>query len=113
MCGSVGQIEEEDLEFGDEYISQRDPSILHFLIGAGDDVSPHVGLPRHPPQFDMLLPGFPASPFHVFSFPPSVTSAEGGGGSRVIFLLCFILLFSLRCWRCAVLLLLFLLNWSL
>eukprot|EP00884_Botryococcus_braunii_P015183 jgi/Botrbrau1/23666/Bobra.55_2s0047.1 len=32
-------IEEEDLEFGEEYISQRDPSILHFLIGAGDDIT--------------------------------------------------------------------------
>ncbi|KAG6556322.1 hypothetical protein Mapa_002265 [Marchantia paleacea] len=32
-------VEEEDDEFHEEYISERDPSILHFLLASGDEVT--------------------------------------------------------------------------
>eukprot|EP01018_Ginkgo_biloba_P020550 Gb_02888 [translate_table: standard] len=32
-------VEEEDVQFHDEYVNERDPSILHFLLASGDDVS--------------------------------------------------------------------------
>lgn len=32
-------VKEEDIEFGEEYMSERDPSILHFLLAAGDEVT--------------------------------------------------------------------------
>ncbi|KAJ7566206.1 hypothetical protein O6H91_02G092500 [Diphasiastrum complanatum] len=32
-------VEEEDVDFHDEYMSDRDPSILHFLLASGDEVS--------------------------------------------------------------------------
>lgn len=32
-------VKDEDIEFGEEYISERDPSILHFLLAAGDEVT--------------------------------------------------------------------------
>ncbi|XP_024376898.1 protein LUTEIN DEFICIENT 5, chloroplastic [Physcomitrium patens] len=32
-------VEEEDVQFEDEYVNDRDPSILHFLLAAGDEVS--------------------------------------------------------------------------
>lgn len=31
-------VEEEDVQFEDEYMNDRDPSILHFLLAAGDEV---------------------------------------------------------------------------
>ncbi|GIL92956.1 hypothetical protein Vretimale_13020 [Volvox reticuliferus] len=32
-------VEEEDMEFGEEFLSDRDPSILHFLVASGDEIS--------------------------------------------------------------------------
>ncbi|KAF9606360.1 hypothetical protein IFM89_025028 [Coptis chinensis] len=32
-------VEEEELQFHEEYINEKDPSILHFLLASGDDVS--------------------------------------------------------------------------
>lgn len=32
-------VEEEDVQFHEEYVNERDPSILHFLLASGDDVS--------------------------------------------------------------------------
>lgn len=32
-------VEEEDVQFEEEYVNDRDPSILHFLLAAGDEVS--------------------------------------------------------------------------
>ncbi|MFQ6650674.1 hypothetical protein Gotur_023186, partial [Gossypium turneri] len=32
-------VEEEELQFSDEYMNEQDPSILHFLLASGDDVS--------------------------------------------------------------------------
>ncbi|PNH09806.1 Protein LUTEIN DEFICIENT 5, chloroplastic [Tetrabaena socialis] len=32
-------VEEEDEEFGEEFLSARDPSILHFLVASGDEIS--------------------------------------------------------------------------
>ena len=29
----------QDAEFGDEFLSERDPSILHFLVASGDEIS--------------------------------------------------------------------------
>lgn len=31
-------VEEEDLQFHEEYMNEQDPSILHFLLASGDDV---------------------------------------------------------------------------
>lgn len=31
-------VEEEELQFHEEYMNERDPSILHFLLASGDDV---------------------------------------------------------------------------
>ena len=40
VSSCVQQIaEEEDAEFVEEFLSKRDPSILRFLLAAGDDVS--------------------------------------------------------------------------
>ena len=32
-------VDEENLNFSEEYMNERDPSILHFLLASGDDVS--------------------------------------------------------------------------
>ncbi|KAF5733539.1 protein LUTEIN DEFICIENT 5 chloroplastic isoform X2 [Tripterygium wilfordii] len=32
-------VDEEELQFHDEYVNEQDPSILHFLLASGDDVS--------------------------------------------------------------------------
>lgn len=32
-------VEEEDLQFHEEYMNEQDPSILHFLLASGDDVT--------------------------------------------------------------------------
>ncbi|XP_068664568.1 protein LUTEIN DEFICIENT 5, chloroplastic-like [Aristolochia californica] len=32
-------VEEEELQFSEEYMNDQDPSILHFLVASGDDVS--------------------------------------------------------------------------
>ena len=34
----VLQFDEEDQDFGEEFLSERDPSILHFLLASGDEV---------------------------------------------------------------------------
>ena len=31
-------VDEEDLQFHEEYMNEKDPSILHFLLASGDDV---------------------------------------------------------------------------
>jgi len=31
-------VEEENLQFHEEYMNEQDPSILHFLLASGDDV---------------------------------------------------------------------------
>ena len=31
-------VDEEDVQFEEEYINARDPSILHFLLASGDEV---------------------------------------------------------------------------
>ncbi|KAL5208634.1 hypothetical protein ABZP36_033069 [Zizania latifolia] len=37
MCKRL--VDEEDLQFHEEYMNEQDPSILHFLLASGDDVS--------------------------------------------------------------------------
>ncbi|CAL5404011.1 unnamed protein product [Camellia sinensis] len=37
MCKRM--VEEEELQFHEEYMNEQDPSILHFLLASGDDVS--------------------------------------------------------------------------
>ncbi|CAN4106369.1 unnamed protein product [Withania somnifera] len=36
---SKRMVDEEELQFHEEYISEKDPSILHFLLASGDEVS--------------------------------------------------------------------------
>ena len=36
------QVEAEDAEFEEEFLSKDDPSILHFLLAAGDEACPPV-----------------------------------------------------------------------
>lgn len=31
-------VDEEELQFHEEYMNEKDPSILHFLLASGDDV---------------------------------------------------------------------------
>lgn len=31
-------VEQEELQFHEEYMNEQDPSILHFLLASGDDV---------------------------------------------------------------------------
>jgi len=38
VCVST-QVETEDEEFSDEFVGERDPSILHFLLASGDRIS--------------------------------------------------------------------------
>lgn len=33
-------VEEEDQEFVEEFVGKKDPSILHFLLASGDQVTP-------------------------------------------------------------------------
>ena len=33
------QVEKEDMEFEEEFMSNDDPSILHFLLASGEEVS--------------------------------------------------------------------------
>lgn len=40
------QFDEEDQEFGEDFLSDEDPSILHFLLASGDEV-------RIDPQFSV------------------------------------------------------------
>lgn len=40
-------VEEEDVQFEDEYVNDRDPSILHFLLAAGDEVSVFLRMAPH------------------------------------------------------------------
>jgi hypothetical protein len=35
-------VEQEDLQFHEEYMNEQDPSILHFLLASGDDVWCHM-----------------------------------------------------------------------
>lgn len=37
-------VEEEELQFHEEYMNERDPSILHFLLASGDDVTIYLCL---------------------------------------------------------------------
>ena len=39
-AGPVLQVEEEDDEFVEEFLSAADPSILHFLLASGEQVRP-------------------------------------------------------------------------
>ena len=38
ICNLQRMVEEEELQFHDEYMNEQDPSILHFLLASGDDV---------------------------------------------------------------------------
>jgi hypothetical protein len=37
-CWRATQVDEEDKEFGEDFLSDEDPSILHFLLAGGDEV---------------------------------------------------------------------------
>ena len=37
-AGCPAQFDEEDQDFEEEFLSERDPSILHFLLASGDEV---------------------------------------------------------------------------
>lgn len=38
FCFVQRLIEQEELQFHEEYVNDQDPSILHFLLASGDDV---------------------------------------------------------------------------
>ena len=38
-CANV-QVDEEDQEFQEEFLGDKDPSILHFLLASGEEVDP-------------------------------------------------------------------------
>ena len=43
-------MDQEDDEFEEEFLSQEDPSILHFLLASGDQVLSQVSLPLYLPM---------------------------------------------------------------
>ena len=51
------QFDEEAEEFGEDFLSDKDPSILHFLLASGDEVTavrPHACLPACNPSPHLL-----------------------------------------------------------
>lgn len=39
LCIFHLQVDKEDKEWEEEFLNERDPSILHFLVASGDDIS--------------------------------------------------------------------------
>ncbi|XP_022746358.1 protein LUTEIN DEFICIENT 5, chloroplastic-like isoform X1 [Durio zibethinus] len=70
-------VEEEELQFHDEYMNEQDPSILHFLLASGDDVSSKQ---LRDDLMTMLIAGHETSAavltwtFYLLSKEPSVVS---------------------------------------
>ncbi|KAA3490715.1 protein LUTEIN DEFICIENT 5, chloroplastic [Gossypium australe] len=70
-------VEEEELQFSDEYMNEQDPSILHFLLASGDDVSSKQ---LRDDLMTMLIAGHETSAalltwtFYLLSKEPSVVS---------------------------------------
>ncbi|KAI8006657.1 hypothetical protein LOK49_LG07G01778 [Camellia lanceoleosa] len=75
MCKRM--VEEEELQFHEEYINEQDPSILHFLLASGDDVSSKQ---LRDDLMTMLIAGHETSAavltwtFYLLSKEPSVMS---------------------------------------
>lgn len=42
FCFVQRLIEQEELQFHEEYMNDQDPSILHFLLASGDDVLTYI-----------------------------------------------------------------------
>ncbi|EEF50061.1 cytochrome P450, putative [Ricinus communis] len=70
-------VDEEELQFHDEYMNEQDPSILHFLLASGDDVSSKQ---LRDDLMTMLIAGHETSAavltwtFYLLSKEPSVLS---------------------------------------
>ncbi|KAI8556097.1 hypothetical protein RHMOL_Rhmol05G0225500 [Rhododendron molle] len=70
-------VEEEELQFHEDYINEKDPSILHFLLASGDDVSSKQ---LRDDLMTMLIAGHETSAavltwtFFLLSMEPSVMS---------------------------------------
>ncbi|KAA8538894.1 hypothetical protein F0562_025586 [Nyssa sinensis] len=70
-------VEEEELQFHEEYMNEQDPSILHFLLASGDDVSSKQ---LRDDLMTMLIAGHETSAavltwtFYLLSKEPSVLS---------------------------------------
>ncbi|GAB4835434.1 hypothetical protein Ancab_000341 [Ancistrocladus abbreviatus] len=70
-------VEQEDLQFHEEYMNEQDPSILHFLLASGDDVSSKQ---LRDDLMTMLIAGHETSAavltwtFYLLSKEPSVMS---------------------------------------
>lgn len=70
-------VEEEELQFHEEYMNEQDPSILHFLLASGDDVSSKQ---LRDDLMTMLIAGHETSAavltwtFYLLSTEPSVLS---------------------------------------
>ncbi|KMZ61681.1 hypothetical protein ZOSMA_50G00980 [Zostera marina] len=75
MCKRI--VEEEDVNFGEEYMNEKDPSILHFLLASGDDVTSKQ---LRDDLMTMLIAGHETSAavltwtFYLLSKEPSVVS---------------------------------------
>ncbi|KAK3229202.1 hypothetical protein Dsin_001083 [Dipteronia sinensis] len=70
-------VDEEELQFHEEYVNEKDPSILHFLLASGDDVSSQQ---LRDDLMTMLIAGHETSAavltwtFYLLSKEPSVLS---------------------------------------
>ncbi|KAK1572300.1 hypothetical protein Q3G72_030369 [Acer saccharum] len=70
-------VDEEELQFHEEYVNEKDPSILHFLLASGDDVSSKQ---LRDDLMTMLIAGHETSAavltwtFYLLSKEPSVVS---------------------------------------
>uniref|UniRef100_A0A2N9F308 Cytochrome P450 n=1 Tax=Fagus sylvatica TaxID=28930 RepID=A0A2N9F308_FAGSY len=75
MCKRM--VDEEELQFHEEYVNEQDPSILHFLLASGDDVSSKQ---LRDDLMTMLIAGHETSAavltwtFYLLSKEPSVMS---------------------------------------
>ncbi|GMY14074.1 protein LUTEIN DEFICIENT 5, chloroplastic [Fagus crenata] len=75
MCKRM--VDEEELQFHEEYVNEQDPSILHFLLASGDDVSSKQ---LRDDLMTMLIAGHETSAavltwtFYLLSEEPSVMS---------------------------------------
>lgn len=76
---SGAQFDEEDQEFGEDFLSDEDPSILHFLLASGDEVGPletATIVPESNKRLShrlLLPPQRPASPCSHHQYRPCCT----------------------------------------
>jgi hypothetical protein len=70
------QFDEEAEEFGEDFLSDKDPSILHFLLASGDEVRALL-----PALLSCTLPVSPCSAQNLSPAPPWCRSRASSCGT--------------------------------